>query len=355
VVSGDESQQLSRVVGAVTLSDGGIVVLDGDSRELRFFDASGAHQLTVGGRGEGPGEFRFPGHLSRMAGDTLRVLDMASDRHSFFAPDGAFLRAEPAPWTSEAGASADTAGADPFPTDDWVYGWNWISSPLPPGDRGGVVAALAAIPPADTTVDVRRVVVTDDGMLWTTSSAELPDSPAAWSIYHPDGRLVATLETPARFRPFEIASGHILGVRLDALDVEFVTRFGLDRRANGGRTPGLAALRGRGPAVYPVLPEEAFEEIRLTQRSLATLQEIYYSNNYGYTANWDSLEATRLRYRNGALAPMPASLRSTIVVADERGWVGIFMHRPSGTTCAVGSGASGPPGWSDGRLRCPGG
>jgi hypothetical protein len=307
--------------------------------------------LSVGGRGEGPGEFRFPGHLSRSVGDTLHVLDLSSDRESIFAPDGSFVRVEPAPW-SVRDANTTTPTSDPFPMNDWVYGWNWITSPLPRSERGGVVAALASMPPADTAGAVRRVVVTDDGLLWTTPTSGEPDSPISWSIYHPEGRLVATLETPAKFKPFEIGSDYILGVQRDALNVEFVTRHALVRGVGDTTGPGLAALRGKGPAVYPVIPEEAFEEVRLAQRTLATMQEIYYSNNYGYTARLDSVEATRLRYRNGALDPIPEQLRTAIVVADERGWVGIFMHRPSGAVCAVGTGASAPPGWS--TMMCPG-
>lgn len=70
-----EGEELYRVGGATRLADGTIVVLDGGSREVRWFDEAGIRIATAGRRGEGPGEFdRFRG-LSRIRGDSLLVFD----------------------------------------------------------------------------------------------------------------------------------------------------------------------------------------------------------------------------------------------------------------------------------------
>jgi hypothetical protein len=53
-----EMYELSGVAGAARLSGGTIVVADGGSRQLRFFDSTGAFIRAVGGPGDGPGEFR---------------------------------------------------------------------------------------------------------------------------------------------------------------------------------------------------------------------------------------------------------------------------------------------------------
>ena len=86
-----EAHQLSRVAGAGRLSDGRIVVADGGSSQLRFFDSTGRHLKSVGRSGAGPGEFQRLEVFARLKGDTL-LAGGVTRGHSFFAPDGTFLR-----------------------------------------------------------------------------------------------------------------------------------------------------------------------------------------------------------------------------------------------------------------------
>jgi hypothetical protein len=92
VVEGGVEYQLFRVADAKRLSDGGIAVANGGSRELRIYDPDGTHRATAGGAGQGPSEFRYPRSLVILPGDTIQVQDFM-DR-VYFAPDGAFLRRE---------------------------------------------------------------------------------------------------------------------------------------------------------------------------------------------------------------------------------------------------------------------
>ena len=78
------------VTRASRLSDGTIVVLENETSELRFFDPGGAHLRTVGGHGEGPGEFEYAESFVRLAGDTLLV--DAGARHLLFSPTGDYVR-----------------------------------------------------------------------------------------------------------------------------------------------------------------------------------------------------------------------------------------------------------------------
>lgn len=94
VSSADPSIQFSRVTGLVRLSDGSIVVLDGQESEIRWFDAAGRHIATRGGRGRGPAEFNYAAMLLRLAGDTLLVEDRPRIEHVLFAPRGTFVREE---------------------------------------------------------------------------------------------------------------------------------------------------------------------------------------------------------------------------------------------------------------------
>ncbi len=82
--------RFSRMASATRLSDGRLVVTDRGDLTLRIFDSTGHHLRTIGGKGQGPGEFADIGMVTRLPGDSLAVESM---RHtSIFAPDGQFVR-----------------------------------------------------------------------------------------------------------------------------------------------------------------------------------------------------------------------------------------------------------------------
>ena len=93
VVEGEAAYQLAEVAGVARLSDGRIVVADGESGELRFFSAEGKHLRSAGRKGGGPGEFQQMQWLGVAAGDSVVVWDPQAGRLSVFAPDGALARA----------------------------------------------------------------------------------------------------------------------------------------------------------------------------------------------------------------------------------------------------------------------
>jgi hypothetical protein len=82
---------LNRVRFAARLDDGRLVVLDGASSEIRYFDSAGGHRRTVGGPGSGPGEFQFLGPAWVLPGDTLEIVDLALGRLTRFGPTGDLL------------------------------------------------------------------------------------------------------------------------------------------------------------------------------------------------------------------------------------------------------------------------
>jgi hypothetical protein len=50
-----------------------------------------------------------------------------------------------------------------------------------------------------------------------------PTKPAGgWTIYDPEGRVLARLIVPERFSPFDIGDDWVLGRELDEFDVEHV-------------------------------------------------------------------------------------------------------------------------------------
>ena len=58
---GESPYLFSRVRGAVRVPDGRIVVLEGESLEIRVFGPDGTHHVSFGRRGDGPLEFESRG------------------------------------------------------------------------------------------------------------------------------------------------------------------------------------------------------------------------------------------------------------------------------------------------------
>lgn len=92
VVEGEPAYQLFRAWSAVRLSDGRIVIANGGTSELRFYDPQGRHLLSAGREGEGPGEFRDLQRVWLLPGDSLLAYDFFPAKLSVFTPAGEFVR-----------------------------------------------------------------------------------------------------------------------------------------------------------------------------------------------------------------------------------------------------------------------
>jgi hypothetical protein len=92
VVDGDPAFQFYQVFGGLRLDDGRIVIANGGSADVRVFRPDGSHLLSVGRKGEGPGEFNFPWTVWRVAGDSIAVYDYMLKRLTLFSNDFAFGR-----------------------------------------------------------------------------------------------------------------------------------------------------------------------------------------------------------------------------------------------------------------------
>ena len=89
---GDPAYELYRVRGAVRLSDGGIVVLNAGTAEVRSYSPDGQFVRSVGHSGEGPQELSDPSWLWRLPGDSLWVADANPWAMLVFSPAGAWVR-----------------------------------------------------------------------------------------------------------------------------------------------------------------------------------------------------------------------------------------------------------------------
>jgi len=123
-VAGEPEDQFSWIVGALRLAPDTIVVLDDESLELRFFDAGGGHLLTVGGPGEGPGEFGIPELMQYLPPDTLVVWERFVAAIDYFDTAGTLLRERSVDYARlmEHGATYENPFRLPLPDGSFLIG-----------------------------------------------------------------------------------------------------------------------------------------------------------------------------------------------------------------------------------------
>lgn len=96
VIEGPEEEQFSDIRQAFRLQDGGVVAVNwNDPPEIRVFSSDGTHERTMGGSGEGPGEFQAISFAGALPGDTLVVHDWWRSRLTYFDPGGSLVRTLP--------------------------------------------------------------------------------------------------------------------------------------------------------------------------------------------------------------------------------------------------------------------
>jgi hypothetical protein len=97
VADGDPIHEFGRVMNALKLSDGHIAVADYGNTEVRVFNQNGTHALTLGRRGNGPGEFPFLTRLAVLRGDT--ILAGGAVRINKYTADGKVVANYTMDWT----------------------------------------------------------------------------------------------------------------------------------------------------------------------------------------------------------------------------------------------------------------
>lgn len=88
---GGDEVHFTWIRAATQLPDGRVVALDPRLQELFVFAPTGELLTRAGREGDGPGEFKRPGGVLHLGGDTLLVYDSSHMRFSLFDTDGTFL------------------------------------------------------------------------------------------------------------------------------------------------------------------------------------------------------------------------------------------------------------------------
>lgn len=247
---------------------------------------------------------------------------------------GAVARTERVEWSAD----------EPFPLDVWVHGVNWVDSPLAPNERSVVPQTLARMPEVSPDVDIRFVKVTPAGRIWATNALPPADTTIQWSVYEMDGTLRAHISTPPAFEPQEIGHDFILGLATDALGVNYIRQYEIQKPDGSPVGRGLAAYMNGVVAVpeQPEIPDEVQSVMRSLVLNMASAQEIHYSQNFSYTSDISELGIE-----------LPEEVRVTFIKAGRSGWTGFFHHIETGSSCVLTYGADAPIGWAAGAMICP--
>lgn len=94
---GARAHQFDGIAAVLRREDGGFVVADGGSKEIRVFNPEGRHLRTLGGAGRGPGEFEGIGRVFLLRGDSVAAWDPQQQRLTVFTEDGRVARTETLP------------------------------------------------------------------------------------------------------------------------------------------------------------------------------------------------------------------------------------------------------------------
>jgi hypothetical protein len=187
---------------AIRLANGDILVGSAKNARIQWFDSRGRFVRSVGGRGQGPGEFGRSIYLYQSAGDTIVARDLSNRRFHYVTPTGQVIR-------------TDTLG-DPRRAL-WLYD-RFLVEKVPASlsyDR--LRATLTRLPLSERDT-LRLARVTSDGYVWIRST---PAS-TTYTIYSPAGVPAGTIDLPPRFDPYQILDTLVLGRWLDEDDVEHV-------------------------------------------------------------------------------------------------------------------------------------
>jgi len=161
---GEDPYLLDRVSDATRMRDGRVVIANGGSNELRFFDSLGNHLANRGGSGEGPGEFARLLGVEPWPGDSIVAWMDPRLGLSVFDGDGNHGRtitrvsADPRPLRqSRASATPNPTPAGheggPVPRDMSAATLLWL--PVSATRDGGILAIAGGRDGNTTVVQVR--------------------------------------------------------------------------------------------------------------------------------------------------------------------------------------------------------
>ncbi|HEX7051583.1 MAG TPA: hypothetical protein VF188_15355 [Longimicrobiales bacterium] len=126
-----------------------------------------------------------------------------------------------------------------------IWRWTTATRPVTQADVDRALAAVIALRPDDAnrrrqlerwfaetpipeTMPAFSALRLDAaGNLWVEEFRAFMETRSTWAVFAPDGVLLGRVRMPDRFRVLDIGTDYVLGVRTDAMDVEFVELYAL--------------------------------------------------------------------------------------------------------------------------------
>ncbi len=87
----DENYQLHMAINAIKDNAGNFYIMDRGNSRIQKYDREGKYVLTIGSKGEGPGELMTPTGIDIADDNTLYVTDMSNRKFEHFDLNGKFL------------------------------------------------------------------------------------------------------------------------------------------------------------------------------------------------------------------------------------------------------------------------
>jgi len=95
---GDSCYVFGQIASAVPTEGGGVAVLDVWGCDITFFDSTGSFIRSIGGHGEGPGEFLLPIDFTILADSRIAVVDLVNRRVDILSSAGELLNSIETPY-----------------------------------------------------------------------------------------------------------------------------------------------------------------------------------------------------------------------------------------------------------------
>lgn len=318
VSDGDPRLMFNLVHAARRQADGTLLVADGGSLEVRWYDTEGKPVRAVGRRGEGPGEFRGPLSLLPWPGDTVAVLDHGQRRLTLFGASGEVVRTHT--------ASPDDTIA--LPWRPWIARRTMVFGAAGQAEQC-VRAALQAMPLHVLEEGVRFLMLDDVGRLWLQ---EGPETSPRISVWRQDGTPLGSVAVPASFHLMQATREFVVG-RVSAEDgTERVVVLPIQDKRDAG-----ACL----PADSAAAPSELDRNLTAHARNLFVVQEAMYADGRTYAMT-----------PNPNMISLPEGISFWMYEATPMGWVGGVIDRVAGHACVTTVGRTSLTRWPDGAIIC---
>jgi hypothetical protein len=167
-VEGEAAFQFYRIRAVDLAADGGLIVLDGASSELRRYDVRGHHQWSAGKQGGGPGEFQQPSYVGQQVDGSILIWDRAAARLTVIDAGGEAVATE----------RHVAASGDP-PNPYGVFNGGALMATFPrsitPPSAGSILTDTIDVWWYDRVTAERRILATSAGPVWVwTGRYQLP-------------------------------------------------------------------------------------------------------------------------------------------------------------------------------------